>query len=63
MLVVNNQKYTFFLSLVLKVPAISNYLFCRSIEDDVLENQEDIIDLRVTDSHHDVLISQGTLFV
>jgi len=30
----------------------------RSIEDDVQENKEDIIDLRVTDGHHDMLISQ-----
>ena len=30
----------------------------RSIEDDVLQNKEDIVDLRVNDGRHDMLLSQ-----
>ena len=33
----------------------------RSIEEDVQQNKEDIIDLRVNDGRHDMLISQGML--
>ena len=30
----------------------------RSIEEDVQQNNEDIIDLRINDGHHDMLLSQ-----
>ena len=33
----------------------------RAIEDDVQQNKEDIIDLRINDGRHDMLISQGML--